>query len=86
MKVAIFKNMGLGFESVAEKTLEGADDYVRITEYVDVKFTPLKNADVANSQIALLNAAKKKIQAETEIKLGELDHRIGELLALPQSV
>lgn len=83
-KVAIFKNVEYGYESVCEDSFETMNDYVRTTEYVEIEFTRLGSDELVKKEIATLESAKKKIQAETEVKLGEIDRRIGDLLALPQ--
>jgi len=85
MKIAIFRNIQYDFESTLGETMEGDDDYIRLTEYVDIEFVRLDNSDVAAREIAILNGVKKNIQAQAELKLGEIDRRIGDLLALPQA-
>ena len=55
----------------------------RISEVMEVDFVMLQNDKVAAKEIAILEKAKTNIQAETQLKLNELDRRIGELLALP---
>ena len=83
MKLAIFKNLPNDFETYQEECFENYEDYVRISEYVDVEFPPLKNADVLNKQVAALKKAKQDIQAATELKLQDIDYKISKLLALP---
>ena len=82
MKVALFKYVKYGFESVWTEGMEPDPDYVRISEYVDVEFPPLENSEIVNNEIASLKESKKQIQAETEAKIGVIDRRIGDLLSL----
>ena len=82
MKVAIFKNIQYNSESVLTEEFESIDGYVRVTEYADVEFIRLKDKSVTTKEVATLEGVKKKILAETEVKIGSIDRRIGELLAL----
>jgi hypothetical protein len=86
MKIAIFKNIEYEFESVSGESSEGREGYVRITEYIDVEFERLEDKEIVEKQVDCLREVKKKIQAETEVKIGEVDRRIGELLSLPQGI
>lgn len=83
MKIAIFKSVEHGFESVCEESVGILDSYIRVTEYVDADFVRLNSADVTAKEISVLRAAKKKIQAETSVTLDGLDKKIGDLLSLP---
>lgn len=85
MKIAIFKNLEFGFETPSTDDLDDHQNYIRLTEYADVEFTPLDNGELTNKQIDFLKAKKKEIQAETEIKLNKIDVQISKLLALPHS-
>ena len=83
MKLALFKHMEYGFESAGEETLEGCGDYVRLTEYVDVDFHRLPYGDAEKAEIAIIDKQIKSEQAESEVKIGRLNQRKAELLALP---
>lgn len=85
MKIALFKSIEHGYESYSDESMEKFDGYIRLSEYVDVNFVKLSNADITAKEISVIRAVKKKIQAETEVKLGELDRKIGDLLSLPQA-
>ena len=39
--------------------------------------------DFVNAQVTALKEKKQSIQAETQLKLNEIDHKINELLCLP---
>jgi len=83
MEIAIFKNIELDFETIEKKSFEDVPRYVRMSEYIDIDFVMLKPDTVAAKEVSILKDAKKKIQAETELKLNNIDRKIGELLALP---
>jgi len=85
MKIAIYKNVKLNFEVISEFGLE-SDDYLRLTEFVDVTFDYLPSASVNNVEIDLLKKKKEEIQANAEIELTNIDNRIKNLLALPSPV
>lgn len=84
MKIALFKSIEYGYESVSDDSYETLDGVVRLTKYIDVEFERLEEAEINAKQVSILKEVKKKIQAETELKLVEVDRKIGELLALPQ--
>jgi hypothetical protein len=71
MRLAIFKNIACNFETVAEKNMEACEDYLRISEYVDVDFPPREDSEIVNNEIASL-----------EEDMNQLKRKIGELLAL----
>jgi|GEM_PF-5965127 len=82
MKLALFKNIEYDFEIVSTDVSEGHQEYVRVSEYVDVDFPRLDGPDVVLQQIERLREQKKRIQAGTEAELNRIDQRIGDLLAL----
>ncbi|MEE9193109.1 MAG: hypothetical protein V3U21_01105 [Thermodesulfobacteriota bacterium] len=86
MKVAIFKSIEYGHESANDDGLEDVEGYLRITEYIDVEFVPIDRSEIVTKEISILKEVKKKIQAETELKLVEVDRKIGDLLALPEDI
>ncbi len=84
MKIAKFKSIEFGHIVIDGEEFDDAESYVRITEYSDVEFTPRDNADVVEKKVASLKGKKKRVMAEFELKLTEIDTKIGNLLALPQ--
>ncbi len=84
MKLAIFKSIEHGYQTIDDEDFESINGYIRISEFVDVEFPLLPTGDLIAKEVSLLRDEKKKIQAETEIKLNNVDRKIGELLALPQ--
>jgi hypothetical protein len=63
MKLALFSNIELGYTSICEEWAENSSDYIRVSEYVDVDFPALKNANQVQDLIAL---ARKEREASTE--------------------
>jgi len=86
VKIAKFKDTEYGYESVCVEEVERCDGYIRISEYVDVEFPPLKHKEVVLKEVEALEKQKTKVQAEAHNKTTEIDRRIGELLALPSEV
>ncbi len=84
MKLAIFKSIEHVYQTIDDEDFESINGYIRISEFVDVEFPLLPTGDLIAKEVSLLRDEKKKIQAETEIKLNNVDRKIGELLALPQ--
>ncbi len=84
MKIAKFKCIEHGFESIDSEQIERLDGYVRLTKYIDVEFVSLEHNCIAEKEANILKGVKKKIQADVQVKLNEIDRRISELLALPQ--
>lgn len=58
-------------------------DMVRITQPMNVQFTPRKQDEIVPAQIKVLEEKIKKTRAESEAQVTNLKRRIGELLALP---
>ncbi len=83
MKVAKFKSLEYGYESVSDEGLDHLPNYVRLSEYVDVEFPPLGRDEVIQKQVSALDAVRERIVEEFTGKLAEIDRRKQELLALP---
>ena len=49
----------------------------------DITVELLNPEDFVNAQITALKEKKRSIQAETQLKVNEIDHKIQELLCLP---
>lgn len=83
-EVAIYKNLGHGSEILLEgRRRYDSDSLVRITEYADVEFKPLKGERVIGDQVKALKNMKSKFQAEAQVTANEFDRRINELLSIP---
>lgn len=88
MKVAMYKNVKYGSESVNEVMdwIEKSSEYVRLSAIVDVEFPPLPREVVVAEEIASLNLAVSEIEAKAYDATANIKARIQELLALPESV
>lgn len=83
MKVALFKHVEYGFEGVFLGSFEDSDEYVRVTEYVDIEFTRLPDSETVKKSLAIIDKAADAVREELGRKLDGLDRRRQELLALP---
>lgn len=86
ISVAVFKNiesdcMG-GFETIDQKHWEKMDNYVRISEYVEVEFPQLQDEIVIDKYIEALDRSERSIRLEFQRKLDELAGQRANLLAL----
>ncbi len=81
MEIAIYKNVKYDYEVVREVTdiKESDQEFARLTEIMDVEFTPLSNVDVNSKKIALIDEDIKKAKAILET----LNQKKAELLSLP---
>lgn len=78
-RVAMYKNLKYGHNTVAEESLDGCDDYARLTEFVDVEFSILPYGEPERKQAEAID--KQIASHEAEIEL--LTRRKAELLAIP---
>lgn len=84
MKIAIFKRTGeCSFESVSTDELEGCENYVRITEYVDVEFPKLKGREIVEKQLAAIDRTEKELRNKFQSALNNIERERAELMALP---
>jgi hypothetical protein len=88
MKIAVYQVVGgviAGHISVREyaEFWDESKDVVRLTEPLEVEFVDLPNADLAERQIAVIDAEIKEVRAELTAKITRLESRRAELLALP---
>jgi hypothetical protein len=70
--------------SIREATnwIENDDEYVRVSEIVEVYIKPLIHEDITNKRVKMLKKQKRTIQAECEVKLQQIDVNISNLLAI----
>ncbi len=85
MKVALFKNTRLGFQTLGDEAMARIDDYMRLTEYSDVQFIPIDNAEILAKEAALLVELKNKTLSDAKLKVRDFDEKINNLLALSSS-
>ena len=84
MKIALFKSIEFDYETVGEPNLDGSASFARISEYIEVEFTPL--SDVIGIQVAVID---KKIAAVTEEfsrTIDVLKDKKSKLLAITQDI
>lgn len=88
MKIAMYKNVKYGSESVNEvmKWIEESSDYVRLSAIVDVEFSPLPREIVVAEEVAALNLAISQIEAKTYDATANIKARIQGLLVICHEV
>lgn len=82
MKIAKFKSLDCGYETVHTNGLDGSDSYVRISEYVDVEFPPLPNDELIQGAVVALDRKREQVSEEFTRKLADIDRQKSELLAI----
>jgi hypothetical protein len=86
MKVAKFKRIAeasyLEYETVSDDSIEGSDNYVRISEYVEVEFPPLSKGEIVEQQLAALNQVEREARMRLQDVLEKVKGRRAELMAL----
>lgn len=70
------------FERYSDDIEPRHDDYVRVTEWMDVEFKPLSSSDVAAAQMVALSTLREHTVNEFKEKLGYIDGKIANLRAL----
>jgi len=81
-RLALFKNVEWGYVFASEESREDADDYVRITEYIEVDFPDLPLCMVVNSQIDALDKAAEELGKKYMEGLESIKQKKAELLSL----
>jgi len=87
MKVALYKCLSLDFDVLrdAGDLFEENDDYIRLTEIVDIDLKPLSDVNIINKEVAYIDNQIKRVQAVSEVRINELKQKKQELLALPST-
>lgn len=82
-RVAIYR-MKYGTLMVTEHDdfRETDPEYVRMTEPVEVTFTPLPDETIVAGRVSALDAEIQKVRAETEVKINRLIDEKQRLLAI----
>jgi len=86
IELAVFKNDGddrVINVSQYKDWLFNDDDYIQMTEIIEVEFTALKDVDVVEKQIAVIDKQIKAFKAASQVKLNQMEQAKQELLALP---
>lgn len=79
MKLAQFKSTDSSHTAYWDESMEDASGYVRVSQYVDVEFPPLKSSDVISAQLAALSIARTEAADRFSRTLKEIDNRSAEL-------
>lgn len=82
MRVAVFRSLPYDFEGVEEADHEDMDDYVRITEYVDIQFTELSAEEVVPASIEKYNKMKASVDEQHLKAVATIDEKIALLRAI----
>jgi len=83
MKIAQFKSLEHDYICIDSEKFEIIDGYIRLTEYTDVEFIPLKDESIITKQVDFIDNKIKQAQAVSEAKINELTQQRNELLAIP---
>jgi hypothetical protein len=89
VKIAQFKTGGHDFTMISTDAAEVSVKYsgwVRLTEYIEVEFTPLPPVVVVEGQLKQLDAAEAELRTKFQEKLNELDNERAKLLSLTHEV
>lgn len=82
--LAIFKDVEYGFINAHDNRFEKVENYVRMTEYVEIDFPDREQSEVINSQIAALDAAAEELGKKYMEGLESIKLKKAELLALTE--
>jgi len=87
VKVAVFKDIDpnsviSGYESIFSEEHEKYTTDVRISEYIEVEFSPLKDEIVVDKYIDALDRSERKLRLDFQKKLDEIATQRSNLLAL----
>lgn len=83
MKIALFKHIQYGYESVwIYREGQNFDDRVQISDWIDVDFPPLRSGDVIAEQIKALDNIRAEVSRRFAEALQQIDDRKASLLAL----
>lgn len=80
-KIALFKWLNYPDWSPVVHQCEGDKDFIRISEWIDVDFPEIE-IDIVGAQVKAIDETIEEIKAEAMKKVGELQTRKQELLAL----
>lgn len=86
MRIAVFKMLRTShpFETIKDESWEKhmADDYVRISEYIDVEFPRLKSEEVVQKQLDALDTMEKEVRTKFQAALNTIEQQRQELRAI----
>lgn len=82
MKLALFTNADSDYRTVCEEWAERHADYVRVSEFVDVTFPPLREEAVIERQLEALDRTETELRSKFQDKLNSIESRRAELRAI----
>lgn len=83
MRIARFKRLGEhSFETFGDEALERVKGYVRLTEYVEVEFPPLRDGVLVEKHLEALDAAEAEVRTRFQSMLNEIERQRQELRAI----
>ena len=87
LKLAIYRNIEPGslnnWEHIGEaKTYDGIGTYVRVSDYVEAQFAPLKDDAVIQGALRALDAAELQVREELQRKLDQINDQRNQLKAI----
>jgi hypothetical protein len=85
MKIAIYREVKHRFENVHECAPwmeEPGSRYVRLSEPVEVEFTPRQDTDVLKEAVESLKTEIQRVRAEAQKEVENLEEEIQKLLAI----
>ncbi len=83
MKIALFTSIQHSYITVlSEENAKWRTGVAQASEWVEVDFPPLKNADVVREQIHALDVVRAEVSRKFTEALKEIDDRKASLLAL----
>ena len=77
MRIALYKDIEHGYQNVHEVTdyMDKLSDYIRLTEIIEVDFKLLPYGEAEKKEIAIIDQAINKVQADSAIKINALNQR-----------
>lgn len=81
-KLAVFKSLRHGHESVCGEIFDTFEDYARLTEFVEIDFPPLRNEEVVQKQLDALDRAEGELRNKFQEALSGIERQREELRAI----
>jgi hypothetical protein len=83
MKIAMFKRLGEhSYESVQTSDFETIKGFIRLTEYVEVEFHPLRDETVVEKHLKALDDAESEVRIRFQQALQDIEQQRQELRAI----
>lgn len=82
MKIAKYKDVEFGIETVSSELLENCSSYVRVSGFIEAEFPPLSSDEQIQKHVAALDKTREQVVTEFTRKLADIDRRKSELLAI----